>query len=257
MRGLNLSGFTIPSPVQRAAIPLGRLGADLVVQAKSGTGKTVTFGAILCERVDRSSAYPQALVLAPTREVALQSRDALAKLARAPDPPLADRRRALVPGRAAPDVRPLAGGRAGARGPLHLRSADRDLPDGGLGSRGRAALADGARHGYGIIKEVEDRFGAGAAPSTGALYLALQRMEGEGLIEETTERPSEPSHERTRSSIRPSRRSDTTSRSAKISTSSSSTSSLCGRTSSQLAFAVASTGVLISRKFRASRFVRM
>ena len=87
MRGLNLSGFTIPSPVQRAAIPLGRLGADLVVQAKSGTGKTVTFGAILCERVDRSSAYPQALVLAPTREVALQSRDALAKLARALDPP--------------------------------------------------------------------------------------------------------------------------------------------------------------------------
>ena len=86
MRGLNLSGFTIPSPVQRAAIPLGRLGADLVVQAKSGTGKTVTFGAILCERVDRSSAYPQALVLAPTREVALQSRDALAKLARALDP---------------------------------------------------------------------------------------------------------------------------------------------------------------------------
>ena len=87
VRGLNLSGFTIPSPVQRAAIPLGRLGADLVVQAKSGTGKTVTFGAILCERVDRSSAYPQALVLAPTREVALQSRDALAKLARALDPP--------------------------------------------------------------------------------------------------------------------------------------------------------------------------
>lgn len=87
MRGLNLSGFTVPSPVQRAAIPLGRLGADLVVQAKSGTGKTVTFGAILCERVDRSSAYPQALVLAPTREVALQSRDALAKLARALDPP--------------------------------------------------------------------------------------------------------------------------------------------------------------------------
>lgn len=87
VRGLNLSGFTIPSPVQRAAIPLGRLGADLVVQAKSGTGKTVTFGAILCERVDRSSAYPQALVLAPTREVALQSRDALDKLARALDPP--------------------------------------------------------------------------------------------------------------------------------------------------------------------------
>ncbi|HSG47744.1 MAG TPA: helix-turn-helix transcriptional regulator, partial [Longimicrobiales bacterium] len=39
-------------------------------------------------------------------------------------------------------------------------------------------------HGYGIIKEIESREGPGAAPSTGALYLALQRMEGEGLVEE-------------------------------------------------------------------------
>lgn len=46
------------------------------------------------------------------------------------------------------------------------------------------ALADEPRHGYGIIKEIEDRSGAGSAPSTGALYLALQRMEQSGLIEE-------------------------------------------------------------------------
>jgi len=46
------------------------------------------------------------------------------------------------------------------------------------------ALADQPRHGYGIIKEIEERAGAGTAPSTGALYLALQRMEAEGLIEE-------------------------------------------------------------------------
>lgn len=46
------------------------------------------------------------------------------------------------------------------------------------------ALADGARHGYGIIKEIEAESGAGAAPTTGALYLALQRMEREGLITE-------------------------------------------------------------------------
>ena len=53
------------------------------------------------------------------------------------------------------------------------------------------ALADEDRHGYGIIKEIEDRSGSTSVPSTGALYLALQRMEGEGLIEATTERPSE------------------------------------------------------------------
>jgi DNA-binding PadR family transcriptional regulator len=46
------------------------------------------------------------------------------------------------------------------------------------------ALADADRHGYGIIKEIEEREGEDAAPSTGALYLALQRMEREGLIAE-------------------------------------------------------------------------
>ncbi|HSM60372.1 MAG TPA: PadR family transcriptional regulator, partial [Longimicrobiales bacterium] len=46
------------------------------------------------------------------------------------------------------------------------------------------ALADADRHGYGIIKDLEERDGEGSAPSTGALYLALQRMESEGLIRE-------------------------------------------------------------------------
>ena len=49
------------------------------------------------------------------------------------------------------------------------------------------ALADAPRHGYGIIKEIEGRMGSAAAPSTGALYLALQRMETECLIEEAGE----------------------------------------------------------------------
>ncbi len=52
------------------------------------------------------------------------------------------------------------------------------------------ALADARRHGYGIIKEIEERAGAASAPSTGALYLALQRMHGDGLIEEALERPA-------------------------------------------------------------------
>ena len=50
------------------------------------------------------------------------------------------------------------------------------------------ALADAPRHGYGIIKEIEERTGSGSAPSTGALYLALQRMEAAGLIEEAKKR---------------------------------------------------------------------
>lgn len=44
------------------------------------------------------------------------------------------------------------------------------------------ALADQSRHGYGIIKEIEERAGDASAPSTGALYLALQRMDAAGLI---------------------------------------------------------------------------
>ena len=52
------------------------------------------------------------------------------------------------------------------------------------------SLADEDRHGYGIIKEIELRSGAGSAPSTGALYLALQRMESGGLITEADERPA-------------------------------------------------------------------
>ena len=52
------------------------------------------------------------------------------------------------------------------------------------------ALADADRHGYGIIKEIEARLGASAAPSTGALYLALQRMEAEGLLAESPTRPA-------------------------------------------------------------------
>ena len=51
------------------------------------------------------------------------------------------------------------------------------------------ALVDQDLHGYGIIKDIQGRAGEAAAPSTGAMYLALQRMETEGLIGEAPERP--------------------------------------------------------------------
>ena len=53
------------------------------------------------------------------------------------------------------------------------------------------ALADGDLHGYGIVKEIEQRSGPTAAPSTGALYLALQRMEAAGLIAEAPRPPDD------------------------------------------------------------------
>ena len=51
------------------------------------------------------------------------------------------------------------------------------------------ALADGERHGYGVILEIERRTGGAVKLRTGTLYTALARMERLGLIEETDERP--------------------------------------------------------------------
>lgn len=56
---LAAAGFSRPSPVQKAAIPIGRVGTDLIVQAKSGTGKTAAFAAILLDRVALDVTTPQ------------------------------------------------------------------------------------------------------------------------------------------------------------------------------------------------------
>lgn len=53
------------------------------------------------------------------------------------------------------------------------------------------AIADRPRHGYGIIKAIEAETDGVVSPSTGALYLALQRMEEEGLLEASPERPAD------------------------------------------------------------------
>lgn len=58
-QALREAGFRRPSPVQEAALPLARLGTDLIVQAKAGTGKTLVFAVAAVERVDLSSAAPQ------------------------------------------------------------------------------------------------------------------------------------------------------------------------------------------------------
>ncbi|XP_052214029.1 uncharacterized protein LOC127832554 isoform X1 [Dreissena polymorpha] len=72
LNGLKNSGFDRPSPIQLKAIPLGRCGLDLIVQAKSGTGKTCVFSVVALETVLTDTASTQILVLAPTREIAVQ-----------------------------------------------------------------------------------------------------------------------------------------------------------------------------------------
>lgn len=65
-------GFEEPSPIQQQAIPLVLAGHDIIGQAQTGTGKTAAFGLPLLSRIDPSRREPQILVLAPTRELALQ-----------------------------------------------------------------------------------------------------------------------------------------------------------------------------------------
>ncbi len=76
LRALSGLGYTEPTPIQSAAIPLVLGGQDLMATAQTGTGKTAAFALpmlhLLYERGKRSPAGPRALVLTPTRELALQ-----------------------------------------------------------------------------------------------------------------------------------------------------------------------------------------
>ncbi|MFJ4016601.1 DEAD/DEAH box helicase [Microbacterium sp. NPDC090014] len=65
-------GYETPSPIQAATIPTLLSGRDVVGMAQTGTGKTAAFALPVLERLDVSQKTPQALVLAPTRELALQ-----------------------------------------------------------------------------------------------------------------------------------------------------------------------------------------
>jgi ATP-dependent RNA helicase DeaD len=65
-------GFMAPTPVQALAIPVLQKGRDLFAQAQTGTGKTAAFAIPILEKVDPALKRPQALIVVPTRELALQ-----------------------------------------------------------------------------------------------------------------------------------------------------------------------------------------
>ena len=71
-RAIDELGFMAPTPVQAQAIPILRAGKDLLAQAQTGTGKTAAFAIPIIEKVDPELKQPQALVIVPTRELALQ-----------------------------------------------------------------------------------------------------------------------------------------------------------------------------------------
>ena len=74
-------GFEQPSPIQAQTIPLLMKGRDVVGLAQTGTGKTAAFALPVLSQIDPDKRYPQALVLAPTRELALQVSDSFQSFA--------------------------------------------------------------------------------------------------------------------------------------------------------------------------------
>ncbi len=72
LKALVDSGYENPTPIQAAMIPVLKTGRDVVGQAQTGTGKTAAFALPVLEKIEVDRHEPQALVLAPTRELALQ-----------------------------------------------------------------------------------------------------------------------------------------------------------------------------------------
>ncbi len=81
LRSLSDVGYETPSAIQAATIPPLLAGRDVVGLAQTGTGKTAAFALPILDRLDPSQKTPQALVLAPTRELALQVCEAFEKYA--------------------------------------------------------------------------------------------------------------------------------------------------------------------------------
>ena len=76
MQAINELGYSEPTPIQSGMIPLMLTGADVIGQAQTGTGKTAAFALPILHKFTPQK-NPQALILAPTRELALQVADSM------------------------------------------------------------------------------------------------------------------------------------------------------------------------------------
>ena len=81
LRALDDVGYETPSPIQAQTIPLLLKGKDVLGQAQTGTGKTAAFALPILSRIDLNKKDPQVLVLAPTRELAIQVAEAFQRYA--------------------------------------------------------------------------------------------------------------------------------------------------------------------------------
>jgi len=80
LRSIKAMHYEHPTDVQLEAIPLALSGKDLVVQSRTGTGKTAAFGIPIVEKIDAEGAFVQAMVLTPTRELTAQVCEELGRI---------------------------------------------------------------------------------------------------------------------------------------------------------------------------------
>ncbi|RST74052.1 DEAD/DEAH box helicase [Siminovitchia acidinfaciens] len=81
LKAVNRMGFEEATPIQAKTIPLSMEGKDLIGQAQTGTGKTAAFGIPLIQKIDPSDHTVQGIIIAPTRELAIQVSEELYKIA--------------------------------------------------------------------------------------------------------------------------------------------------------------------------------
>ena len=82
LRGIYAHGFEAPSPIQKKAILPIFKGRDVIAQAQSGTGKTACFSIGTLQMIDMAKKAPQGMLMAPTRELAIQTKSVLDSLAK-------------------------------------------------------------------------------------------------------------------------------------------------------------------------------
>jgi ATP-dependent RNA helicase DeaD len=82
LKALDSLGYENPTDVQSEVIPIALEKKDLVVKSQTGSGKTAAFGIPICDRIDWNENKPQALILSPTRELAVQVKEDIANIGR-------------------------------------------------------------------------------------------------------------------------------------------------------------------------------
>ncbi|KRM24479.1 DEAD-box ATP-dependent RNA helicase CshA [Latilactobacillus graminis DSM 20719] len=82
MKAIERAGFEEATPIQGETIPLALAGKDVIGQAQTGTGKTAAFGLPILQNLDLDNPNIQALIISPTRELAIQTQEELYRLGR-------------------------------------------------------------------------------------------------------------------------------------------------------------------------------